>query len=48
MNDSQADSQDATLKQYITIISTINNHAHSKLLFNLLDNLVSNNLTISR
>ena len=47
-SESQGDSQDAVLKQYISIISTINNDTHSKILYDLLENLVSNNLTISR
>ena len=48
MNEAQGDSQDAVLKQYFLIISTVNNDTHSKLLFGLLENLVSNNTAISR
>ena len=48
LSEGQAESQDVVLQQFVSVISTVSNSVHSKLLFGLLENLVSNNIVNSR
>ena len=48
LSEGQAESQDILLQQFVNVISTINNAAHSKLLFGLLEKLVTTNVVNSR
>ena len=48
LSEGQTESQDILLQQFVAVVSSINNTAHSKLLFGLLEKLVTNNVVNSR
>lgn len=48
LNESQGESQEAILQQYTSIVAGVSNITHSKLLFQLLESAVTNNVTTSR
>ena len=48
MNDTQAESQDAILPQFVAVISGVSSDSHSKLLFTLLESVVNTNIATSR
>lgn len=48
LNESQGESQEVVLQQYIGVIAGVCNITHSKLLFRLLESAITNNVTTSR
>lgn len=48
LNESQGESQDTILPQFIAVISSVCSDSHSKLLFKLLESVVNTNIATSR
>ena len=48
INECQGESQDNTVKQYINVVSTVNNADHAKLLLGLLESAVASNIVTAR